>query len=107
MCVSCLLAGREDAEDGDPTECNSDADTVVDDQGCDDIDDDREPEEGVLFHSYGIDQTKGVVPHVPRSADKLVREHRDRIRRDRCTKVTYGGTVGGHAVTEYLFRNRG
>lgn len=79
-----------------------DDDTAVDDNGCDDINDDREPEEP--FHpSYGIDQSHAEPWHSS-TERALMKPHRDRIRRTRCTKLTYGSTNGGHVFTEWRLR---
>jgi len=49
------------AEPGCPI---SDPDMAVDDQGCDDINDDRE-EESDLMPDWGMDQTAGMLPFHP------------------------------------------
>lgn len=45
-----------DDMDGDTEREDDDQDTSVEDEGCDDINDDREEEEGAV-PDYGIDQT--------------------------------------------------
>lgn len=72
----------------------------MDDTGCDDINDDREPEEAV-HAEYGVDQTKGPLPPSLAPDRVHMRENLDRIRHERCDKLTYGGTNGGHRFTEY------
>ncbi len=61
----------------------SDPDAAADDQGCDDINDDREEEES-LVPDYGIDQTAGMLPFHPGVDRAILRVHRDYIRATRC-----------------------
>lgn len=80
----------------------SDPDLAADDVACDG-DDDREPEE--CGHAeYGIDQTKGPLPPQTTPDRVLMREHLDRIRRERCDKLIYGGGSSGQRITEYRLR---
>jgi hypothetical protein len=71
----------------------SDPDCAADDVPCDDIDQDREPDEPVL-PSYGLDQTKG--PQELRLANdvRAWRPHRDRSRSRSCERVSGSSLVG-------------
>jgi hypothetical protein len=69
------------AEPGCPV---SDPDFAVDDEGCDDINDDRE-EECDLVPDYGIDQVECIPEKVVIASDRAaMRAQRERIRRTRC-----------------------
>jgi len=83
------------AEPGCPI---SDPDMAVDDEGCDDINDDRE-EEYPRTPDYGIDQTKQIPEAMVIASDRIgMRVHRDRIRRTRCDHTPRG-------YTEYRLRH--
>lgn len=108
---------NEDDEDDDPAGGEIDEDTpgftaadlkranagaygagcpIADAGGCQH--DGREPDEGVLAPAYGADQTKGPLPIDYVSERKAIRQHRDRIRRERCDKIVRYG------VAEYTLR---
>ncbi len=69
----------------------SDADSAVDDRGCDE-DSDAEEEEPV-FPSYGIDQTQPAEPWALAVDRSIMHPHRDRIRRTRCDRDRWGWTL--------------
>lgn len=68
----------------------SDPDLAIDDEPCDDLYDDREPEEDV-FAPFGIDQTAGPADAatVASTDRRIMKPHVERIRRTRCEKVIY------------------
>ena len=93
--ISCAgQNGRPPKGDGPGCEI-SDPDSAVDDNPCDG-DEDLEPDEAVTA-DYGIDQTTGPLPPVPAAFDAAMRrEHRDRIRRERCRPVCLQGEARPH-----------
>lgn len=67
----------------------ADPDLAADDMPCDDLDDDREPEEP-LMPRYGVDQANGPFK-VDHSLDRrLMRPYRDRARAQACDRVDIG-----------------
>lgn len=71
-----------------------DPDEAADDQGCDDINDDREQEEW-LIPSFGIDQTNLPEQHALGTERSLMQPHLARIRQTRCDRIEYRGWSGG------------
>jgi hypothetical protein len=108
----------EDAEDDDADTCMATEDQgsaggrwFDKDRGAGDAEDaepehDAEREEGELFPVYGTNQDANPEPPKPWIDRRLMKPHRDRIRSERCEKVTYGGTNGGHRFTEYRLKDR-
>jgi hypothetical protein len=100
-----VLAGHEDDEDDDPDTGVEDDPRGFDpeqDMGIDDQPHDEDT--GLVIPDYGDDQSMGPEPVLPGADRRAMLPHRDRIRRNHCDQVTYGGTNGGYRVTEYRLR---